>query len=142
MSHVYVVQRATALYQSYEDRFIDIVGVFASLEAANKAVRRCQREFMTEFKIEEGINGEDLFGFCWEDRGGYAGDGRQEHSEREGKERTRVEKPENKVDGKRGESASVTKAGGKEVGLYWEFDDGACWYSCGVECWPVLGSAA
>ncbi|KAJ9165801.1 hypothetical protein NKR19_g14 [Coniochaeta hoffmannii] len=128
-SYIYLVQRGTALYSCYEDRFKDVVGVYSALEDANRAVRECQRGFMAEFKIEASStrndDGDDddareFVGFCWEDRGNWRGDA-------EGaKEGGRV-------------AANVRGKAGRPVGLYWEFDDGQCWFSCGVECWPVVG---
>lgn len=108
---VFLVQRATALYSSYEDKFAEVIGVYSTLEDANAAVRGSRREFMAEFGIEEEEGegegeGGDFTGFVYEDRG--SGESRK------GNQRV-------------------------PVGLYWEFEDGVCFYSCGVECWPVLG---
>jgi hypothetical protein len=109
-THVFVVQRGTALYERYEDKFIGIVGIYATLEDANRAVQVSQREFMKEFGIEEVTGDDDEFvGFCYEDRGGV----------------------------KDGEASPA----GTPVGLFWEFDDGLCWYTCGVECFRVIGSS-
>lgn len=113
-THVFVVQRGTALYDRYEDRFIAIVGVFAALDDANAAVRACRREFMEEFGISDDDEDDGGFaGFCYEDRG--------EVIEEDGR-------------------AATSPGGGTPVGFYWEFDDGSCWHSCGVECFPLLGS--
>lgn len=112
-THVFVVQRGTALYNRYEDKFIGIVGIFATLADANRAVQVCQREFMKESGIEEaaGDDDDEFTGFCYEDRGSI-------------------------------KDGETPLAGGTPVGLYWEFDDGSCWYSCGVECFQLLGSGS
>ncbi len=105
---IFIVQRGTAFYQSFEDRFIEIVGVFASLKDANAAVRLCKKEFMAEFGIAEPESAEadDNTGFRIEDRGDeYHG------------------------------TPSLT---GTSVGLYWELDNGTGWYTCGVECYGVI----
>jgi hypothetical protein len=122
---IFVVQRGTALYEHYEDKFASIIGVFFSLDAANGAVEACRREFMADFGIieEEARGGDDddddeFDGFCYEDRGGGSDE------EEDGKERG---------------GGLGLEAGGMPVGSYWEFDDGTCWYSCGVECWLVMG---
>jgi len=110
-THVFLVQRGTALYERYEDKFTSVLGVFAKLEDANQAVQACRQEFMKEFGIDDAAAGDDeeFTGFCYEDRGSI----------------------------KDGEAP----AAGTPVGLYWEFDDGLCWYSCGVECFRLLGSS-
>jgi len=115
LPHVFIVKRGTALYSNYEDKFIGIVGVFAKLEDANRAVLLCQREFMQEFGIDEAASAEEFNGFCYEDRGGGGGGGQDDVQ------------------------PSPT---GTPVGLFWEFDDGSSWYLCGVECFHVLGGTA
>lgn len=53
------MQRGTALYEHYEDKFTSIIGVFGSLDAANSAVEACRREFIADFGImEEEAGGE------------------------------------------------------------------------------------
>lgn len=81
-----------------------IVGIFATLEGANRAVLLCQQEFMEEFDVRKATSDDEFDGFCYEDRG----------------------------------PGQPTRAG-TSVGMYWEFDDGASWYSCGIEAFQVIG---
>ena len=103
---VYIVQRGTAFYQSFDDKFIEIVGVFASLKDANRAVSLCRKQFMEEFGIPEPTEDDQFIGFRMEDHGDtFTGE------------------------------PSLT---GVPAGLYWEFDNGTGWYTCGVECFAVI----
>jgi hypothetical protein len=68
-NHVFVVKRATALFEAFDDKFMDIVGIFMTLKDANNAVRLCQKEFTKEFGISDPSEEGEFVGFRWEDRG-------------------------------------------------------------------------
>lgn len=62
---------ATRPSTNLAEKFIDVVGTFATLEDANRAVQDSQQEFIKKFGINDPTNEHEGAGFRYEDHGSH-----------------------------------------------------------------------